>query len=890
MAAINRYTFLFILLALGFSVKSQEVIGQPIDSLRLKDTGTSSLGGMDIDFTAPRKYEIASIRIDGADNFDHQAIKLIAGLRPGQLVTIPGDQISKAIRNLWKEELFSDVEIYAEKEVAGVIYLVIKLTPRPKLSRFKFKGLHRREVDKVREEISLYSGQTITENLVYSTTNKIKGYFKEKGYYSVDVKINRVTDTLINNSEIFLIDVKKNEKVKIVEINIDGNISIPDWKLKMALKDTKQKAFWRFWKRSKFSQVAYDRDKAAMLNKFNSIGLRDAAVSFDTVFIEESRGIIVDIKINEGQKYYFGDIEWIGNTKFRSSYLDTVLGLKRGDIYDKILLDQRLNMSQDGRDISSLYMDRGYLFFQITAVETNVTDNYINFQMRILEGKEARVKRITIKGNTKTNDYVIRREIRTKPGDLFNRNDILRTQRELSQLGYFNEQGFQINPIPNPADGTVDIEYTVEEKSSDQIELSGGYSGNGGMYGASGLGAGGLGSTGVNGMSSYGGGLIGTVGLTFNNFSTKNFWNKSSWSPLPGGDGQRLSIRAQSSGKYYQSYNFSFTEPWLGGKKPNSLNYWINHTEMNRSGTAKSSPTYSGLAVTGMGVGLGRRKKFPDDYFNAYYELSYQYYDLRNYPLWAALPSGYANDISMKYVLQRNSISAPIYPQGGSNITFTAKSTIPYSKFEGITDYSNRTPQERFKFLEYYKLKFTGEWFLPLTRDKKLVLRSRFGYAFLGAYTKSKGLIPSERFVLGGSGLSGMNQMAGREIIALRGYEDNSLSSQTGDPIIAKYVMELRYPISLNPSATFYVLAFAEGGNTFPSLAQFNPLNVKRSTGVGIRVFLPMFGMLGLDYGWGFDKLDSWSYGYGGVSDQDIMKKGYHTKLTFTIGMNLGDL
>ena len=839
---------------------------------------------IDVDFNAPKKFEIGGIRIEGADNFDHNAIKLIAGLKQGQTISIPGEQISKAIRNLWKEELFSGVDLFIEKEIAGVVYLVIKITPRPKLSRFKFKGINKREADKIREEITLFSGKTITENLVYSTNNKIKSYFREKGYYSVDVKINRITDTLINNSEIFLIDIVKNEKVKIGNLNIEGNLSIPDWKLKMALKDTKQKAFWRFWKRSKFSAVAYDRDKLALLNKFNSIGLRDAAITFDSVYLKDNKNLIITIKIDEGQKYYFGNVEWIGNTKFRSSYLDTVLGIKNGDMYDKVLLDQRLNMSQDGRDISSLYMDRGYLFFQITPIETNVTNNHINFQMRLIEGKEARVKRIIINGNTKTNDYVIRREIRTKPGDLFNRNDIIRTQRELAQLGYFNEQGFQINPIPNPADGTVDIEYTVEEKSSDQIELSGGY---GGRNGASSN----LGNS--NGLSNYGsGGLIGTLGLTFNNFSTKNFFKKQSWSPLPGGDGQRLSIRAQSNGKVYQSYNFSFTEPWLGGKKPNSLTYWLNHTELNYSGVSKSNSNYSGLGITGVGVGLGRRKKFPDDYFSAYYELSYQYYDLQSYNLWASsnFKTGYANDVSLKYVLQRNSISAPIYPQGGSNISFTAKTSAPYSLFEGITDYSSQTPQERYKYLEYYKIKFTGEWFLPLTSDKKLVLRTRYGFAFLGAYTKSKGLIPSERFVMGGSGLSGMQQMGGREIIALRGYEDNALSSASGDPLIAKYVMEMRYPISLNPQATFYVLAFGEAGNTFPTLEKFNPLNVKRSAGVGIRVFLPMFGMLGLDYGWGFDKLDSWSSGYGGPTNSDVNRKGYHSKLSFSIGMNLGDL
>ena len=824
--------------------------------------------GIKIDYKRPQSYEIGPIRVEGADNFDHNAIKLIAGLRQGQTIQIPGEQVSKAIKNLWDEGLFSNVEILAEKEIAGVVYLVIKLEPRPKLSRFRFIGVNKREADKIREEITLFSGKTITENLIFATEARIKGYFREKGFYSVGVDIQRTKDTLINNSEIFTINIDKGKKVKIGKLDFEGNEALPDWKLRMAMKDTKRKAFWRVFKRSKFSESAYKRDKDLMIDKFNSIGLRDAMVVHDTVYLADEKNLNIEIKIDEGEVYYFGDIEWIGNTKFRSSFLDTILGIKRGDIFDKSLLEQRLFMSQDGRDISSLYMDRGHLFFQVIPVETSIDSNYINYQMRIIEGKEARVRKVIIKGNTKTNDYVIRREIRTKPGDLFNRNDIIRTQRELAQLGYFNEQAFQVNPIPNPQDGTVDIEYVVEEKSSDQIELSGGYGG-----------------TGING----GGQLIGTLGLTFNNFSVKNMFKKGAWTPLPGGDGQRLSIRAQTNGRYYQSYNFSFTEPWLGGKKPNSLSGWMNHTALG-NGYLKTKPEYAGLGITGIGVGLGRRKKIPDDWFQAYYELAYQYYDVVDDSRFGIFTNGYANDISARYVLSRSSVSSPIYPQEGSSIKFTAKGTIPYSFFDGVDDYSGMTNQQRYKYLEYYKFKLTGEWYLPLTPNKKLVLMPRFGFGLMGAYTPDKGLTPFDRFTLGGSGLTGVNQIGGREIIALRGYEDNSLNSDAGDPIIAKYTMELRYPISLNPQATFYGLAFLEAGNTFPSFKDFNPFNVKRSAGIGIRVFLPMFGMLGLDYGLGFDKLDPWSSGYGGASDQGIDQKGYYGKLNFTLGMNLGEL
>jgi outer membrane protein insertion porin family len=827
-----------------------------------------NLGGLDFGYDAPREFELGPIRVIGADNYDHQAIKLIAGLRQGQKVMIPGQSITNAIKNLWAEGIFSNISIYAEKEIAGILYLVIELSPRPKLSKFKFKGISRREADKIREEISLYAGKTITENLVFQTTGKIKGYFREKGFYETKVQINREKDTLINDSELFLIDISKGPRIGIKKIEITGNNSVPSWKLKMAMKDTKAKLFFRFWKRSKLTESSFDRDKQAMMEKFNKVGLRDAMITEDTIIKLDDKNLLIRIKIQEGEKYYFGSFDWIGNTKYRSTFLDSLIGIKKGDVYNKTLLEQRLNGSPDERDIRSLYMNRGHLFFNLIAVETNVTNNEINHQVRILEGKEARIGDVSIRGNTKTNDKVILREIRTKPGDVFNKSDIMRTQRELAQLGFFNEQAFQVNPIPNPANGTVDIEYVVEEKSSDQIELSGGYGGAG---------------------LTTRGGVIGTLGLTFNNFSTRNFFKKEAWSPLPGGDGQRLSIRAQTSGRFYQGYNFSFTEPWLGGKKPNSLSFWVNHTALSSSGTLRTDPNYTGVGITGVGIGLGRRKKWPDDYFSAYYELGYQYYDVVKDFRFPLIESGYANDISLKYVLTRSSVSSPIYPQSGSNFSFTAKATLPYSYFDGV-DYKNANTAERIKYLEYYKFKLTGEWFLPVSPDKKLVLMSRFGFGFMGAYNQDKGVTPFDRFVMGGSGLTGVGQIGGREIIAMRGYEDQTVSSDGGDPLISKYTLELRYPISLNPSATFYALTFLEAGNTFPTFQKFNPFNVKRAAGVGIRVFLPMFGMLGLDYGLGFDQLDNWSNGYGKASDQSVKQKGFYPKLSFTIGMNLGEL
>ena len=817
----------------------------------------------------PRQYEIGPIRIVGADNFDHQAIKAVAGLRQGQMITIPGDQISKAIRNLWKEELFSDIGIDLDKEIEGVVYLTIRLTPRPKLSRFKFKGVPKREADKLKEEIDLFAGKTITENMIYQTDAKIRGYFREKGYYSIKVQIQRVKDTIMNNSEVFLIDIDRGVKVGIKSIVIDGVTSVPKWKLYLAMKDTKRKSILRLFKRSKYTLSTYEKDKKAMLEKFYKVGLRDARIIEDTVYFKDPKNLIIQLSIDEGNKYFFGDFEWFGNSKYRSSFLDSILGIKKGDIYNKTLLDKRLNGGEDGRDIASLYMNKGHLFFQIFPVETGVSGNYINYQFRIYEGKEARYGEIVLKGNTKTNDQVVFREIRTKPGDLFNKEDIMRTQRELSQLGFFNDQTMKVNPMPNPEKGTVDIEYIVEEKSSDQIELSGGYGG---------AGPGGAGR------------VIGTLGLTFNNFSTRNIFKRSAWTPLPGGDGQRLSIRAQSNGRFYQGYTFSFTEPWLGGKKPNALSFWVNNTSLSSNGLFRTNPAYNGISISGVGVGLQRRKKWPDDYFTAYYELSYQYYDVVNDFRFPLFPKGYSNDIALKYVLQRSSVSAPIYPQSGSNFTFTAKSTLPYSYFQKDVDYSQASIAERYYFLEYFKFKFTGEWYAPLSPNRKLVLMSRFGFGYIGAFNAARGITPFDRFTMGGSGLTGVNQLGGREIIALRGYEDQAISSGASDPIIAKYTLELRYPISLNPQATFFVTSFLEAGNTYPTFKNFNPFNVKRAAGVGIRVFLPMFGMLGLDYGLGFDRLDSWASGYNGPSDASIQKKGFYPKLSFTIGMNLGEL
>ena len=681
-----------------------------------------------------------------------------------------------------------------------------------------------------------------------------------------------------------VITIDKGERVKIGVINVYDNevvstnpddklikryktkISYSDGGIRRSMKDTKQKGIMRIFKRSKYNSTAFERDKMAIIEKYNSIGLRDAAIVRDSVYQIDEKTMGIDIFIDKGEEYYFGEITWVGNTKYTDGQLDTILGITNGDLFNSGLLEQRLYASQDGRDITSIYMDRGHLFFNIVPIEVSITaDNHINYEMRISEGKEARIRNIIINGNTKTNDHVILREIRTKPGDLFNRNDIIRTQRELANLGYFDPEQFGVNPIPNTADGTVDIEYTVVEKSSDQIELSGGFGG---------------------------GRLIGTVGLSFTNFSTRNFFKKGAWQPLPSGDGQQLSLRGQTFGRGYQSYNLSFTEPWLGGKKPTSFTIFSSYSLLTNS-LNRTDALYSQTSITSVGVGLGSRLKWPDDYFQIYGEFNYQYYDLQK-SQYFIFTDGYSNNISLKGVLTRTSVSELIYPRSGSKFTLTAKATLPYSYFDGVdnADYAGMTDQERYKFAEYYKIKFTGEWYAPLTRNKKLVLHPKFGFGFLGAYNAANGYSPFERFYLGGSGLNGTWQFDGREIIALRGYTGSTpVSASTGGTVIAKYAVELRYPISLNPSATIYALMFAEAGNTWDSFNKFDPFNVKRSAGFGVRLFLPMFGMLGVDFAWGFDPLDVGAAGAGSAdADPGASPKGYTFGFFPIIGMNIGDL
>ena len=821
----------------------------------------------------PREYTLAGISIEGVSFLDHEVVIQKSGLQRGQKIAIPSDKISKAISKLWDQGLFSEVVILKEKVQGGNLFLRIKLKERPRMSRYSFSGISKSDADQLREDLDLYSGKIITEALKMNVKNISRNFFVGKGFLKSKASISIKSDTLINNSKILKIDIDKGEKFKINEIIIEGNSSLSDEKIKRLMKETKERKWYRFYKRSKFQYSLFDQDKETIIGKYNEIAHRDAKIISDTIFDFDENSINIILKIEEGNQYFIRDIQWSGNQKYSSGLLDTILGIKKGDLYDQNSLETKLFMNPNGNDISSLYMDDGYLFFQVTPIEKKIENDSVDLEIKVYEGKQARIKKVNVTGNTKTSDHVILRDMYTHPGDLFSRDAIIRTQRQLAQNGYFDPEKLGVNPMPNPTDGTVDIEYVVEERPNDQIELSGGWGNNS---------------------------LVGTLGLTFNNFSARKLFKKKSWSPLPSGDGQRLSIRAQSSGYFFQSYNMSFTEPWLGGKKPNSFTVSAYHSlqsydrkfindSLDSEGNNVVNPFRRLIKITGVSVGLGKRLKWPDDYFSVYYEAGYQYYNLQNFGNVFSFSDGFVNNPYVLWRISRNSIDQPLYPRSGSSISLSLKSSVyPYSRINNFTDHSTLTDQEKYRFLQYNKFKFTSSWFTPISRDKKLVINARLGFGLLNGWNKNLGAPPFERFYLGGSGLSGFS-LDGREIIALRGYDEQTISSNTGDRLISKYTLELRYPVSLNPSATIYLLSFLEGGNSWNDYKKYNPFKVKRSAGVGVRIFLPMFGLLGLDYGFGFDPLDPGAAGEVNHNAQ-IQSNGYRGQFHFTIGMNIGEL
>lgn len=829
---------LSILCVLFTQVNAQIAIGEEI---------------IEIDYSRPKEYVIGGITVTGIQYLDQNVLIMISGLNLGDIVSIPGESVTKAVQNLWKQGLFENIDITVTKIQDDVVFLDILLEEKPRMSKFSFSGVKKSEADNLRSQINLVRGDVVTENTLNKTRSIISKHYIKKGFLNAKATIRMEKDTAELNRVALFIGIEKGKKVKIEKISIEGNdkprtetehknittaiadlfksdLEMSDARVKRNLKNTKQKNFFHIFKASKFIESDFKEDLGKLIDKYNELGYRDAIIVSNEIEKVDDKLIKISLKINEGEKYYFRKIDWVGNTIYTDAELNAILRVKGGDVYNQKVLDQHLFMNVEGQDVSSLYLDQGYLFFNITPVEVAVEKDSIDLEIRIYEGKQALIRKVTLTGNTRTNDHVVLREIRSRPGQLFNRSDIIRSQRDLAQLRYFNAEKIGVNPKPNPADGTVDIEYVVEEASSDQFELSGGW-----------------------GM----GRVVGTVGLSFNNFSLRQVFKRNAWKPLPSGDGQKVSIRAQSNGVYYQGYNLSFTEPWLGGKRPNAFTFSVYHS-VQSDGRKRTDENRQSIKISGVSVGIGKRLQWPDDYFTLYHGISLQNYNLQNYYSTFAFSDGYSNNLSYTWALSRSSIDAPIYPRTGSEISFSVQLTPPYSLGK---DCSNLTDAEKFRWIEYHKWKFNASFYTPLLGGtaRKLVLHARVKYGLLGLYNKTIGLSPFERFYLGGDGLSGF-ALDGREIIGLRGYPNSYLTpfgakGDVGGTVYGKYTFELRYPLSLNPMATVYVLGFLEAGNAWERSKDFNPFDVHRSAGLGVRIFLPMFGMLGLDWGYGFDDL-----------------------------------
>lgn len=824
-----------------------------------------------INYERPTEYVVGGITVSGVENVDQNVIIMLSEIDLGAKIKIPGDVITGAIRKLWRQGLFENISITATSIQGNKIFLDINLRERPRLSKFSFQGIRKAEADDIREKINLSRGDVVTDHLIIRTKNIITDHYASKGLLNAEVTITEKKNDKVDNFEDLVIAIKKNKKVRISEINIIGNSEISDNSLNSAMKETKEKGYFNplnplgplvidmvtdvatlklkkiqddisnyistnykvnIMKGSKYIESNYKDDLELIVQKYNKLGYRDAHIIKDSIYKVDNQNIGIDITLEEGNKYYFRNIDWIGNTIYTSEFLTTIFGIRKGDVYNKELLETNLNYNPMGYDISSLYMDNGYLFFSAMPVEVYVSNDSIDLEIRIFEGKQARINKVTIKGNDKTNDHVVIRELRTVPGQLFSRSDIIRSTRELSNLQYFNAETIQPDIKPNAAEGTVDVEYVVEETSADQIELSGGWG-----YGR----------------------IIGTIGLKFNNFSLNNFFKKDAWRPIPSGDGQKLALRLQTYGKDYISWSVSFTEPWLGGKKANALTTSYSHSLYTNS-LAKSDTNYASFIIDGVTVGIGKRLTWPDDFFTLYQGINFQRYKLNNYGTIFPIGTGTGvyHNISYEINLGRNSISQPIYPRSGSDISLGLELTPPYSLFSD-KDYTTIGDNEKYKWIEYHKWKAKAYWYFELM--DKLVLATKFRFGYLGHYNADLGTTPFERFYLGGDGLSGYNNFDGRELIGMRGYANETVTplyykeTNIGGTVFTRYTLELRYPISLNPSSTIYVQTFFEAGNSWLGSYNFDPFDLKRSAGVGLRVFLPMFGMLGLDWAYGFDPI-----------------------------------
>lgn len=850
---------------------------------------------LEINYANPKEYTIAEINITGSKFYDASSLLSVTAIQKGDKVRIPGPTISEAIKKLMDQGILEDVQILAQKVEGDNIFLEIRVKERPRLGKIQFTGIGKSDQDGLNEKVKLIKGKIITETLIKNAELTIRKYFDEKGFINLKIKTTQLQDSLRKGNQATLkFDVNKGSKVKIDSIIFNGRSQIAEGQLISKMKGTKARRSSGLFSSSKYNEKKFEEDKLKMIEFYNKKGFRDARIIADRkVPSADGKTINIIFDIEEGRKFYYKNITWSGNYIHPDSLLTEILGLKKGDIFDMEEMNKRIN-GIPANDVSSLYMDDGYLYFSADPQEVSIDGDSIDVQIQINEGKQATINKIILTGNTKTSDHVVMREIRTLPGQKFSKTNLIRTQRELATLGYFNQEKIGINPIPRN-DGTVDIEYSVEEKPSDQIELSGGW---GGYIG-----------------------FIGTLGVVFNNFSAKNITNLKAWKPLPAGDGQKMAVRFQATGKQYQNYSVSFSEPWLGGKKPNSFSIALNRSVYRIPGQLSySSSAYAGaynpygyggyggnsgygyggglggygsqfgggyggvgtgtyderdstsqqFNTLSLNIGLGKRLKFPDDFFTLSTNLAYTIYDTRNFGIY---PNGKTNGVTLAASLSRNSVSDPTFPRSGSSFTLSGTFTPPYSLL-GTKNTVN--------FLEYHKWMFDASWYTSIVG--KLVLSTRAHFGLVGRYNQKKDYTLFERFDLGGSGMNTQgNFYNARDIVSLRGYDDRVIGpyspggSSLGGVIYNKYIAELRYPISLNPSATIFVLAFAEGGNNFGTVKEYSPFNLRKSAGLGARIFMPAFGMIGIDFGKGFDPID----GVPGVQNRGLKA------FTFSIGQQI---
>ena len=867
MVAYSRYIYILLFCMLTTGALRAQVVADSVADLMATDSTDAPLP--EIEYTYQRKtYEIAGISVTGADSYEDFVLIGFSGLAVGDKIEIPGDQITKAIKRFWKQGLFSDVKIKAQKIEGQKIWLEIALKQRPRVSEVIYNGLKKSEKEDVEVKVGIRNGSQMTPNLSDHAKTVIEKYFAEKGYHNAEVQVLQQADQDHPGYVKVAINVNKKEKTKVGKIYITGNEALTHNQINKAMKKTNDNNIINLFRTKKFVAEEYENDKAAVIEKYNEIGYRDAYIVADSVVPnpEDPTRVDVYMTISEGDKYYIRSVNWVGNTVYPYELLDATLGVKKGDVYNLKTINDRLLNDDDA--VSKLYTDQGYLFFNVEPVEVNVENDSIDFEMRMYEGKPATINEINIVGNTRVYEHVVRRELYTKPGQLYSQSDIMRSLRELAQMGHFDQEKLVPDIQPNPEEGTVDITYQLETKSSDQIEFSLG-------WGAS--------------------GLVGSIGLKFTNFAIQNLFNKKAYRIVPQGEGQTFSINARTNGVYYTSASLSFLEPWLGGKRPNSLS--VNVFFASQSGYSKryqeaynqlvnsysnyyyaygNSDYYQQLAETesdkdiymrtfGVSVGYGKRLRWPDDYFTFYGDISYQLYMMKDWP-YLLISNGTCHNLSLNLQLSRSSIDNPIYTRRGSQFTLGLKITPPWSLMNG-KNYANMTTSERYHMLEYHKWKFSGKVFTPLTRDSKLVLMTRAEFGYLGHYNRYA-KSPFESFYMGGDGMSGYSTYS-TDYISMRGYQSGSLTPydpQTGRNmgyVYSKFTMELRYPISLEQNATIWALAFIEAGNCYADIKGYNPFDLKRSAGVGVRIFLPMFGLMGIDWGYGFDEING-SKQYGG--------------------------